>query len=196
MLIIVLTPRPSDPDVPCRPETDLDLDRISNEHPVLDPEKLREDGRKAMDRLLSFMGHPAISSINLTAALGSLASIARQRPVFMAQVVQAYEILHANLPPTLAKSQVSSVRKNLKLHLLTLLRLSAAAEFQSQVTTLLYDLGCTAPEIARSTGMARDVRKRQRDDTDSTAKKGRFGKFELSLMPYYLKGNKTQASKT
>uniref|UniRef100_A0A8C4MZF0 Symplekin scaffold protein n=1 Tax=Eptatretus burgeri TaxID=7764 RepID=A0A8C4MZF0_EPTBU len=80
----------------------------------------------------------------------------------------------ANLPPTLAKSQVSSVRKNLKLHLLTLLRLSAAAEFQSQVTTLLYDLGCTAPEIARSTGMARDVRKRQRDDTDSTAKKGRF----------------------
>uniref|UniRef100_UPI00358F3C6F symplekin n=1 Tax=Myxine glutinosa TaxID=7769 RepID=UPI00358F3C6F len=181
MLIIVLTPRPSDPEVPRRPETDLDLDRISNEHPILDPEKLREDGRQAMDRLLSFMGHPAISSINLTAALGSLASIARQRPVFMAQVVQAYEILHANLPPTLAKSQVSSVRKNLKLHLLTLLRLSAAAEFQSQVTTLLYDLGCTAPEIARSTGMARDVRKRQRDDTDSTTKKGRFDDDEKDV---------------
>ena len=40
------------------------------------------------------MVHPAISSINLTAALGSLATIARQRPMFMAEVIQAYETLH------------------------------------------------------------------------------------------------------
>lgn len=40
------------------------------------------------------MVHPAISSINLTTALGSLATIARQRPMFMSEVVQAYETLH------------------------------------------------------------------------------------------------------
>lgn len=40
------------------------------------------------------MVHPAISSINLTTALGSLATVARQRPMFMSDVVQAYETLH------------------------------------------------------------------------------------------------------
>lgn len=48
----------------------------------------------ALEQLLKFMVHPAISSINLTAALGSLASIARQRPMFMSEVIQAYETLH------------------------------------------------------------------------------------------------------
>lgn len=48
----------------------------------------------ALDKLLTFMVHPAISSINLTTALGSLATIARQRPMFMSKVVQAYETLH------------------------------------------------------------------------------------------------------
>lgn len=43
------------------------------------------------------MVHPAISSINLTTALGSLATIARQRPMFMSEVVQAYETLHGEL---------------------------------------------------------------------------------------------------
>ena len=37
-------------------------------------------------------------------------------------------MLHANLPPTLAKSQVSSVRKHLKNQLLTLLKHPVAAE--------------------------------------------------------------------
>ncbi|RXM33446.1 Symplekin [Acipenser ruthenus] len=49
----------------------------------------------ALEQLLKFMVHPAISSINLTAALGSLATIARQRPMFMSEVIQAYETLHA-----------------------------------------------------------------------------------------------------
>lgn len=43
------------------------------------------------------MVHPAISSINLTTALGSLANIARQRPMFMSEVIQAYETLHGRL---------------------------------------------------------------------------------------------------
>lgn len=53
-----------------------------------------EEGKSALEKLLKFMVHPAISSINLTTALGSLATIARQRPMFMSEVVQAYETLH------------------------------------------------------------------------------------------------------
>lgn len=55
---------------------------------------LCEEGKTALERLLKFMVHPAISSINLTTALGSLATVARQRPMFMSEVVQAYETLH------------------------------------------------------------------------------------------------------
>ncbi len=52
-----------------------------------------------------------------------------------------------NLPPTLAKSQVSSVRKNLKMGLLQLLKHQASIDYQSQITTLLTDLGATQSEV-------------------------------------------------
>lgn len=55
---------------------------------------LSEEGKLALEKLLKFMIHPAISSINLTTVLGSLATVARQRPMFMSEVVQAYETLH------------------------------------------------------------------------------------------------------
>lgn len=61
---------------------------------VLPPDLLWEEGKAALEQLLKFMVHPAISSINLTTALGSLANIARQRPMFMSEVIQAYETLH------------------------------------------------------------------------------------------------------
>ena len=38
-------------------------------------------------------------------------------------VLQVFEVLHANLPPTLSKSQVSSVRKQLKMHITTLFKI-------------------------------------------------------------------------
>lgn len=77
----------------------------------------------------------------------------------------------ANLPPTLAKSQVSSVRKNLKLHLLNVLKHPASLEFQAQITTLLVDLGTPQAEIARNMPSSKDARKRPRDDSDSSLKK-------------------------
>uniref|UniRef100_A0A674HIA0 Symplekin scaffold protein n=1 Tax=Taeniopygia guttata TaxID=59729 RepID=A0A674HIA0_TAEGU len=86
-------------------------------------------------------------------------------------VIQAYETLHANLPPTLAKSQVSSVRKNLKLHLLSVLRHPSSGDFQPQITTLLVDLGTPQAEIARSMPSPRDARKRPRDEPDAALKK-------------------------
>lgn len=170
-LIITLSPRVADSDVPKRHENDISLERVPKDHPYIKYTALWEEGRAALEQLLRFMVHPAISSINLTAALGSLATIARQRPMFMAEVIQAYETLHANLPPTLAKSQVSSVRKNLKLHLLSVLRHPSSGDFQPQITTLLVDLGTQQAEIARSMPSPRDARKRARDDPDAALKK-------------------------
>uniref|UniRef100_A0A8D3BJF4 Symplekin n=1 Tax=Scophthalmus maximus TaxID=52904 RepID=A0A8D3BJF4_SCOMX len=124
------------------------------------------------------MVHPAISSINLTTALGSLATIARQRPMFMSEVVQAYETLHANLPPTLAKSQVSSVRKNLKLHLVAVLKHPCSLEFQGQISTLLLDLGMPQSEITRSTPAVREQRKRPRHEQYTEGKKVKMDPIE------------------
>ncbi|XP_067317123.1 symplekin [Anolis sagrei] len=170
-LIITLSPRMPDSEVPKRHKTDISLDRVPNDHPYIKYNILWEEGKAALEQLLKFMGHPAISSINLTAALGSLASIARQRPMFMSEVIQAYETLHANLPPTLAKSQVSSVRKNLKLHLLSVLKHPASVEFQAQITTLLMDLGTQQAEITRNMPNLKELRKRPRDEIDPTTKK-------------------------
>uniref|UniRef100_A0A8C5QDE6 Symplekin scaffold protein n=1 Tax=Leptobrachium leishanense TaxID=445787 RepID=A0A8C5QDE6_9ANUR len=163
-LIVTLSPRTSDSDIPKRQEGDISLEQIPPDHSYLKHNGLRDEGKQALKELLKFMAHPAISSINLTAALGSLASIARQRPMFMAEVIQAYETLHANLPPTLAKSQVSSVRKNLKLQLLSVLRHPSSYEYQGPISTLLLDLGTSQGEITRNLPPTRDAgRKRTRE---------------------------------
>ncbi|KAM3607486.1 uncharacterized protein V6R79_008597 [Siganus canaliculatus] len=178
-LIITLSPRTSDSDVPKRQEGDISLDKVPKDHLYIRCDALCEEGKTALDRLLKFMVHPAISSINLTTALGSLATVARQRPMFMSEVVQAYEMLHANLPPTLAKSQVSSVRKNLKLHLVAVLKHPCSLEFQGQISTLLLDLGMPQSEITRSTPAPREPRKRPRHEQYTEGKKV---KMEPALM--------------
>ncbi|TNN48129.1 Symplekin [Liparis tanakae] len=170
-LIVTLSPRTSDSDVPKRQESDISLDKVPRDHSYIRYDVLCEEGKAALEKLLKFMVHPAITSINLTTTLGSLATIARQRPMFMSEVVQAYETLHANLPPTLAKSQVSSVRKNLKLHLVAVLKHPCSLEFQGQIGTLLLDLGMAQSEITRSTPAPREQRKRPRHEEYTEGKK-------------------------
>ncbi|XP_061579820.1 symplekin [Cololabis saira] len=177
-LIITLSPRGSDSDVPKRQEGDISLDKVPKDHSYIRYDALCEEGKTALEKLLKFMVHPAISSINLTTALGSLATIARQRPMFMSEVVQAYETLHANLPPTLAKSQVSSVRKNLKLHLVAVLKHPCSVEFQGQISTLLLDLGMPQSEITRYTPAPREQRKRPRYDQYTEGKKVKMEPME------------------
>lgn len=97
--------------------------------------------------------------------MGVIANIARQRPDYMRRVVQTFEALQGtnystefkyfdhlfssvvNLPPTLVDSQVTSVRKIIKLKLLSLLKHPASSDFQPQITTLLTDLGATQAEV-------------------------------------------------
>ncbi|KAK3508762.1 hypothetical protein QTP70_004239 [Hemibagrus guttatus] len=170
-LIITLSPRTSDSDVPKKQEGDISLDKVPKDHSYIRYDVLCEEGKSALEQLLKFMVHPAISSINLTTALGSLATLARQRPMFMSEVIQAYETLHANLPPTLAKSQVSSVRKSLKLHLVSVLRHPSSVDFHGQISTLLLDLGMAQNEIARCVPAAAKVRKRPQHEPYSEGKR-------------------------
>uniref|UniRef100_A0A4W4ED26 Symplekin n=1 Tax=Electrophorus electricus TaxID=8005 RepID=A0A4W4ED26_ELEEL len=170
-LIITLSARTPSSEIPKKQEGDISLDKIPKDHSYIRYDVLAEEGKSALEQLLKFMVHPAISSINLTTALGSLATLARQRPMFMSEVVQAYETLHANLPPTLAKSQVSSVRKNLKLHLVAVLRHPSSLDYHSQISTLLLDLGMAQGDIARCVPTSAPTRKRPRHEPYNEGKR-------------------------
>jgi len=119
-------------------ENDFCLDSIPLGLKLARPRRLEEEASRIFDEMIKYHGSAHISSANLMTCMGSLTNIAKLRPVFMAKVITALEMLQANLPPTLAKSQVSSVRKHLKNQLLALLRHPTAAEhFFTNMTTLL-----------------------------------------------------------
>ncbi|XP_077989762.1 symplekin-like [Glandiceps talaboti] len=174
MLIVVLSNRMSDSEVPKKSEGDVSLDQIPQNHPILRYGDLKNEGQNTFENLMKFIASPSITSVNLMATMGTMTTIAKQRPSFMSKVVQAFEALHVNLPPTLAKSQVSSVRKNLKMQLLSLLRHPSSAEFHAQITTLLSDLGASQQEITKNIAKPVESAKRLRTEEDtgpSAAKK-------------------------
>ncbi|XP_033100006.1 symplekin-like, partial [Anneissia japonica] len=147
MLIVTSSPRTADSDVPKRMENEISLDQIPEDHQILKHRYIKADGLNGMDLLLKLMATPSITSVNLIACMGTVTSICKQRPMFMKNVTESLEALHANLPPTLAKSQVSSVRKNLKLHLFSILRHPSSETFHPRIITLLQDLGASDHEI-------------------------------------------------
>lgn len=133
---------------------DFSLDDIPMTLKLLRRRKLEEEALTVFDELLKLHGSAHISSANLMTCMSSLTSIAKVRPgCFLPKVITALEMLHANLPPTLAKSQVSSVRKHLKNQLLALLRTSSPQNiemFFTNITTLLTDLGASRDEVMKS----------------------------------------------
>jgi len=141
-------------------ENDFSLEDIPLGLKIARRRKLEEEALTVFDLMVKFHGSPHISSVNLMACMGSLTLIAKMRPQFMGKVVAALETLHTNLPPTLSKSQVSSVRKHLKLQLLTLLKQPAALDFLQNITTLLTDLGATYHEVMKSYPKTDEIRKR------------------------------------
>jgi len=164
-------------------EADFCLDDLPLGLKLARPRKLEDEARRIFDDLVKYHGSAHISSANLMTCMGSLTNIAKLRPTFMAKVITALEMLQANLPPTLAKSQVSSVRKHLKNQLLALLRHPTAAEhFFTNMTTLLTDLGAGREEVMRAMPnyeeMKRKARKKEREavkakqvETESTEPK-------------------------
>merc|ERR1712155_336972 len=91
---------------------DFSLDDLPLGLKLARPRKLEEEARRIFEDLVKYHGSAHISSANLMTTMGSLTNIARLRPTFMSRVITALEMLQANLPPTLAKSQVSSVRNS------------------------------------------------------------------------------------
>ncbi|XP_023219943.1 symplekin-like [Centruroides sculpturatus] len=169
MLVIVQTY--PDADSPKKGENDIALDEVPLILKVIRPHKLEEEAKQMFETLVVFHGTAHISSVNLMACMQTLTLIAKHRSQFMSKVIQALEALHANLPPTLAKSQVSSVRKHLKLQLLILLKHPAAVDFHTQITTLLTDLGATQQEIMKSMPKPENLKKRTRITEDSATSK-------------------------
>ncbi|XP_005107741.1 symplekin [Aplysia californica] len=178
-LTLVCSRRTADSEIPKKNEGDISLDQVSQTNGIAIPQKLEEDGRKAFNSLLQFQSSPHISSINLMTVMNALSNIAKQRPDFFDQVVQSYEALHVNLPPTLAKSQVSSVRKNLKTQMMGLLKHPASVDFLQQISTLLTDLGASQSEIAKN--MPKDLESRKRKATQEPSASYASKKHKLEL---------------
>ncbi|XP_029849655.1 symplekin isoform X1 [Ixodes scapularis] len=167
-MLVILQTYP-DGDSPNKSENDFALDDVPLSLKFIKPRKLEEEAKKVFDALVVFHGTSHISSINLMACMQTLVNIAKHRAEFMSRVIQALESLHANLPPTLAKSQVSSVRKHLKLQLLILMKHPAAVDFHGQISTLLTDLGATPQEIAKCMPKPEELKKRARLIEESTS---------------------------
>ena len=53
------------------------------------------------------------------------------------------------MPPTLGRSQASTVRKQLKLHLISICKTPAALDHLTQISSLLTDLGCSNNEVTK-----------------------------------------------
>ncbi|CAG0886922.1 unnamed protein product, partial [Darwinula stevensoni] len=160
---------------------DLCLDDVPLTLKIARPRKLEEEAKHIFDELIKYLTSAHISSVNLMAAMGALSNIARQRQLFIGKVVAALETLHANLPPTLGKSQVSSVRKMLKMHLLNLLKHPASVDYHANIATLLTDLGATQQEVMKYMPKVEELRKRQRvkeEEEEKGAKKAKMQQLE------------------
>ena len=162
MEMLVVTQTHTEEESIRRPN-DFSLDDVPLTLKLVRPRKLEEEARNIFEELIKLHGSEHISSANLMTAMGSLANIAKFRPQFMPKVITALEMLQANLPPTLSKSQVSSVRKHLKNQLLALLKHKTAAEnFFTNITTLLTDLGAGKEEVMRAMPKFDEMKRRAR----------------------------------
>ncbi|XP_058454907.1 symplekin [Malaya genurostris] len=163
-------------------DNDFSLENVPLTLKIARRRKLEDEAVNIFELLLQFHAASHISSMNLQACTGTLCLIARMRPSMMNQVVEALKNLHSNLPPTLSNFQVSSVRKNLKLRFLDLLKHPACFEHQTSIAQILQDLGASNSEIGRAIPKL-DRREQQRrakralenSSSEFAAKKAKLG---------------------
>ncbi|CAG0887757.1 unnamed protein product [Cyprideis torosa] len=151
METLVLIQSYPDASIPRDPKDTFSLEKVPLNVKLARPRLLEEESRAVFQDLVKFHNSPHISSINLMAAMGALVNIGKLRPTFLGQVLDSLSRLHANLPPTLSRSQVASVKKMLRVYLLQLLKLRYLSSDQwSQIYVFLTDLGTTPGEMERS----------------------------------------------
>ena len=170
-LVICQTHRETD-SMPSKSD-DFNLDDVPLTLKIVRRRKLEIEAGQVFEELINYHESAHISSANLMTCMGALTNIAKCRPQFMAKVITALEMLQANLPPTLAKSQVSSVRKHLKNQLLALLRHPIASDpeqkFFTNITTLLTDLGASRDEVMKAMPKFEEMKKRVRKVAEMAA---------------------------
>uniref|UniRef100_A0A915P723 Symplekin n=1 Tax=Meloidogyne floridensis TaxID=298350 RepID=A0A915P723_9BILA len=130
----------------------ISLDEIGRDS-FISWRQLQSEAIKSFNSLIEHMASTHITSLNLVTAISSTCNIARQRPEKMADVVSALEQLHLNLPPTLGTSQVKSVRKELKMHLLRMMKHPGSFtlhNLHARMKQLLIELGATPSEIQKA----------------------------------------------
>ncbi|CAF3376193.1 unnamed protein product [Rotaria socialis] len=132
-----------------RHEQDFSINSNANDNEILFRTKLEQEEKEMTEKLLEFILSEKLSSVNLIAAVEAVSNIARQRSDYISRILQIFEVLHVNLSSNFIDSQVSSVRKTIKLKLLNLLKYSASSSIQSQYSTLLADFGATQAEILK-----------------------------------------------
>jgi symplekin len=116
-----------------------------------------------MRKLLEYTLSTHISSVNLITSICVLSNVAKQRPEYMAIVLNTYSKLLQNMPPTLGNSQVSTVRKQIKLQIISICKNPYCAEYVKDITKILTDLGASSNEISKILPKANinESRKRQ-----------------------------------
>lgn len=165
---VVLIQTYPDPDSPKKPD-DFSLEDIPLTLKIARRRKLEEEANHVMDLLIKFHGSPHVSSVNLMTCMGSLALIAKMRPQFMPNVIQALQRLQHDLPPTLSDSQVTSVQKQLKLTLLGLMKHPASIEYASTIAKQLSQLGAKEQEIIKAYPKPEDVRRMKKRQQEAAA---------------------------
>uniref|UniRef100_A0A914MMW2 Symplekin n=1 Tax=Meloidogyne incognita TaxID=6306 RepID=A0A914MMW2_MELIC len=152
MLIICQLPKTEFSETPRTSNQQISLDEIGRDS-FISWRQLQSEAIKSFNSLIEHMASTHITSLNLVTAISSTCNIARQRPEKMADVVSALEQLHLNLPPTLGTSQVKSVRKELKMHLLRMMKHPGSFtlhNLHARMKQLLIELGATPSEIQKA----------------------------------------------
>lgn len=126
---------------------DFSLDNLPLHLTFINRRALEEESEHIFQLLVKFHNSQHISSVNLMACMTTLCLLAKFRPKFMPRVIQALGDLHTTLPPTLSQSQVNSVRKHLKMLLVTLIKHPSSNEMLPQLMQLLLDIGMTTQEV-------------------------------------------------
>lgn len=109
------------------------------------------------------------------ACMTALFEVAKARPKFMSQVMQAFRELHSTLPPTLSQSQVNSVKKHMKMQVINLIRYTSSLDMIPQLIQLLSDFGMSNTAIKKF--LPKDKRLKRILDTyngDGPAKRARI----------------------
>ncbi|KAJ8684463.1 hypothetical protein QAD02_020255 [Eretmocerus hayati] len=180
---VVLIQSYPDPDLPKKPE-DFSLEDVPLTLKMARRRKLEEEANHVMDLLIKFFGSPHVSSVNLITCMGSLSTIVKLRPQFMSNVIQAMQKLQNDLPPTLSDSQVTSVQKQLKLTLYSILKHPVGVEYAPVIARQLTQLGCKESDILKSYPKQEEIRKvKKRQQETAAVVAAKKARVEVPIVP-------------